>query len=280
MPLSLRLWCLGICVPLVLGLSACAAKKPVRGPGGEPTAYESTPVPTVPPAAPTPEATPAPIPTRPVGTDIKPTKDRPIGPVVTFLGAARADGTTVEPIRVDKGIPVYRSAVGSGFMLVVEVKPGAGGREPGRSVFKYDPSDPQARPDLEIQTTRNIGDGSRAVCDKRRPTIGGVPGISPPNFAESRAVSDTINDLSCRFETFIETQMSCTMNRNGDYRFVNPDTTLQFCMIVARAWAFPVGRTLVSVRVRDTDGNPGPVKQVWIENPGSEAKPAVPKKGK
>ena len=280
MYLSQRLWCLGISVPLVFGLSACAAKKPVRGPAGEAKTYESTPVPTVPPSTPAPAATPVPIPTRPIGTDIKATKDRPIGPAVTFLGAARADGTTVEPVRVDKGIPVYRSAVGSGFMLVVEVKPGLGGREPGRSVFTHDPNNPKIRPDLEIQTTRDIGDGSRAVCDKRRPTIGGVPGINPPNFAETQTVSDALNDLSCRFETFIESQMSCTMDRNGDYSFVKPDTTLQFCMIVARAWGFPVGRTLVSARVRDTDGNPGPVKQVWIENPGPDAKPAVPKKAK
>jgi len=277
---SLRLWCVGISVPLVLGLSACAAKKPVRGPAGEATPYEATPVPTVAPAAPTPEPTAAPIPTRPIGTDVKATKDRPIGPVVTFLGAARADGTTVEPVRVDKGIPVYRSAVGSGFMLVVEVKPGVGGREPGRIVFKHDPKDPTIRPDLEIETTHDMGDGSRAVCDKRRPTIGGVPGIKPPNFAETQTVSDALNDLSCRFETFIESQMSCTMDRNGDFSFVKPDSTLQFCMIVARAWAFPVGRTLVSARVRDTDGNPGPVKQVWIENPGPGAKPAAATKGK
>jgi hypothetical protein len=239
-----------------------------------PVAFEATPMPTVPPATPTPDATAAPLPTRPVGSQLKPTKGQSIGPEITFFGAARADGSLVEPTSVDnKGIPVYRSEVGSGFMLVVESKPGKSGFETGRRVFAYVPDDPKVRPDLEIETNRDMGDGSPAVCDRTRPHIGGIPAINPANFAETQKISDTINDFSCRFETFIESDGSCTLSKNGDYSFINKQTTTQFCMIVARAYMFPVGRTLLSVRVRDSEGNPGPIKQMWIERPVTPTPP-------
>ena len=54
------------------------------------------------------------------------------------------------------------------------------------------------------------------------------------------------------------------------------DCTTQYCMIVARAWAFPLGQTLVSVRVLDTEGNPGPIKQMRIVRPGPVNKPKAP----
>lgn len=273
---AFRLWCGGLSVALVCALSACAAKRPVTPSPG----YEVTPMPTVPPYTPSPPPTPAPIRTRPIGTGVKPTKGEPIGPIISFFGAARADGTTVQPIREDKGIPVYLSQVGSGFMIVVEAKPGLSGLEPGRTVFLHVPDDPTARPDLEIQTNRDMGNGSRAVCDRRRPKIGGIPRINPPSFKETQRIADTLNDFSCRFETFIESDSCCTMNKNGDYSYVASDSTTQFCMIVARAYMFPVGKTLLSVRLRDAEGNPGPVKRMWIEHPRpKKVKKTTKKKG-
>jgi hypothetical protein len=269
------LWC-GVGASLLLGLTACAAKKPVKSGIDTAAALESTPMPTVPPKTPTPEVTAAPLPTRPIGKQVKAAKGAAIGPVVTFFGAARADGSTVDPVSVDKGIPVYRSEVGSGFMLVVEVKAGESGYEPGRRVSAYVPGDPKVRPDLEIETSRDMGNGSPEVCDRQRPNIGGIPGINPPSFAETPKISDAINDFGCRFETFIESDGSCTLSKGGDYSFISKDTTTQFCMIVARAYMFPVGKTLLSVRVRDSEGNPGPVKQMWIYRPTTPAPPKRP----
>jgi hypothetical protein len=253
----------GLAVAVIVAFSACAAKAPLKGPKAE--IYQETPVPTVPPSTATPVPSASPIPTRPTRKEVKAHKGKPIGPIVTFFGAARADGSAVQPKSVDKkGIPTYISAVGSGFILVVEAKPGASGLEPARSVYAYVPGDPKSRPDLEIEVNRDMGDGSPAVCDRRRPDIGGIPGINPPSFAETQRVSDAMNDLACRFETFVESDASCTLAKNGEYSFINQDSTTQFCMIVARAWAFPPGETLLSVRLRDTDGNPGPVKQMRI----------------
>ena len=258
----------GLSAALIVTLSACAAKAPLKGPKAAAETYQETPVPTVPPSTPTPVPSASPIPTQPTGKQVKARKGELIGPIVTFFGAARADGTTVEPKAVDKkGIPTYVTAVGSGFMLVVEAKPGLSGFEPSRRVFAYVPGDPTSRPDLEIEATRDMGDGSPAVCDRRRPNIGGIPGIKPPSFAETQRVSDAINDLACRFETFVESDASCTQTKGGDYSFINKDSTTQFCMIVARAWAFPPGETLLSVRLRDSEGNPGPVKQMRILRP-------------
>lgn len=258
----------GLSAALILGLGACAAKKPMRPPTASSVPYEETPMPTVPPTTPTPLPAAAPLPTRPVGKPVKAQPGHPIGPIVTFFGAVRADGSLVEPESADKqGIPAYRSTVGSGFMLVVEVKPGEGGNEPAWRVFAYDPNDPTIRPDLEIETSRDMGNGSPEVCDRVRPNVGGVPGIKPPSFAETQRISNAINDFSCRFETFIESDSSCTLSKGGDYSFASKDSTTQFCMIVARSYAFPVGETLLSVRVRDSEGNPGPVKQVRILRP-------------
>jgi hypothetical protein len=270
-----HLWsCCALSALASLGLAACAAKAPVKV--ADP--YAETPVPTVPPTKPTPEPTAAPLPTHPIGTQAKPRKGEIIGPVITYFGAARADGTVVESVSVDKkGIPTFKTTVGSGFMLVVEAKPGKSGYEPGRRIFAYVPDDPHTRPDLEIESNHDMGDGNPAVCDRRRPNIGGIPGIDPPSFAETQHISDAINDFGCRFETFIESESSCTMSKNGDYSFASKDTTTQFCMIVARSWAFPEGKTLVSVRLRDSEGNPGPVKQLWIERSPAPKTPKTKK---
>ncbi len=246
-------------------LCACSAHAPVKSAA---QLAEVTPVPTVPPETPaTPVAEATPLPTRPLGTKTKPRKGEAIGPVVTFFGAARADGTSVDPVPDGKnGIPTYRLA-GSGFMIVVETKPGESGYEPGRQVFMNVPGDPKARPDLEIETNHDMGNGSPQVCDRQRPNIGGIPGINPPSFAETQRITDAINDFGCRFETFIQSDSACTLDKSGDYAFVDQHTTTQFCMIVARAYAFPVGTTLLSVRVRDSEGNPGPIKQMQILRP-------------
>ena len=236
------------------------------------------------PAAGSPDAPPT-LSVRPVGNEEAASaakrSGKDVGPVVTFAGIARADGRSVEPAgKTADGTPIYHHPVGAGFLMVVEGKPGISNSENGRSIYRYDANDPTQRPDLEIEVTRPLGDGSLAVCDARRPAIGGVPGIDPPSFADTPKVSAAINDLSCRFETFIESNASCTLNQYGDFEFLNKASKVQFCMVVARSWQFQPGDTLVSVRLRDTDGNPGPVSRFVLRyspNPTPEKKaPAAP----
>lgn len=267
---------MGMGAAVMLTLTGCAAKSAEKGPKAALEAYQETPVPTVPPSSPTPLPEAGAIPTRPIGKPVKAEKGKPIGPLVTFFGAVRADGYTVEPQSVDEhGIPTYLSSGGSGFMMVVEAKPGLSGFETARRVSAYEPDNPRSRPDLEIETSRDMGDGSAAVCDQMKPNIGGIPAVHPPNFAETQRISDAINDFACRFETHIQADDACTMNPSGDFAFAAKESATQFCMLVARAWAFPPGDTLLTVRVRDTEGNPGPIKQMRIRRPPA---PPVPKK--
>ncbi len=270
-------------IALVMGMSGCTAEHGASRAkvASEPTPVPVfTPVPTVVAGTPAPE-TPAPLPTRPVGNPEEVSKAKKagklVGPVITLLGLSRADGKEVSPSGTEGGIPVYTTRVGSGFQLIVEVKVGSGGYEPGKRLTA---SEPMARPDLEMEFSRPLGDGSAAVCDKRRPQIGGVPAINPTNWKESQKISDTLLDASCRFETFIESSSSCTVNKRGDFSFVKPDSMVQYCMVVAKAWEFQEGDTTVSARVRDVEGNPGPVAQLIIRRlpPGTPVRRERPTK--
>ncbi len=272
---------LGLAALCAWGVAGCGAKSTMSSGAG--LESEETPMPTVPPAAatPVPEAAPADAPkalaTRPIPTGIKPKKGEAIGPIITHLGAARADGTPVQPESVDKqGIPTYLTQSGSGFILVIEGKPGPSGHEVGRRLFVHVPGNPNERADLELQANRDLGNGSVAVCDRSRPNIGGIPGINPPSFENTQKISDAINDFACRFETFLESEFSCTMTKNGDYQFVSKETDTQFCLLMAKAWGFPEGDTILSVRLRDTGGNPGPIKKLRIRH----IEPAAAKKTK
>lgn len=238
---------------------------------------EMTPAPTVPPkppGSPTPAPEAAPLKVRPVAKPVVAKPGEMIGPIVTYFGAARADGMPAKPTSIGKdGVPTYSTQVGSGFILVVEGKPGKGNREVGRRVYAYSESDPTVRGDLEVISNRDLGNGTPAVCDRQRPNIGGIPGIQPLSFDETPQISAAINDLACRFETFTESDFSCTMNERESYAFVDPETTTQFCLIVARAYAFPEGTTELNVRLRDIDANPGPVKKIRIFRPKDSAPP-------
>jgi hypothetical protein len=44
-------------------------------------------------------------------------------------------------------------------------------------------------------------------------------------------------------------------------------------MVVAKAWNFPPGDTLVSVRLRDIEGNPGPVARFIIQHQPNPTQP-------
>lgn len=254
---------------LCCGAAGCTPKQPPPPPPGVVPALEPVAMKTVPPGTPTPSGGAA-LPTRPVmkaaEAEAAKRQGKAIGPVVNFLGAARADGQLVDFTGKNaQGIPVYRNQVGSGFILVVEGKAGIGNIEVGRSIFRYDPNDPTQRPDLEIEVDRALGDGSATVCDARKPKIGGIPAVNPLSFAETAKISSALNDFSCRFETFIESSGACTVKKTGDFTFAKPDSTVQFCMVVARAWAFQDGQTKVSVRLRDVEGNPGPISHLIID---------------
>ena len=103
-------------------------------------------------------------------------------------GLGMPHGVIMDPkvfVSIDKdGTPTYENFVGSGFMIVIEAKPGMSNIEVGRRLLSYTANDPKARPDLEIESTHDLGDGSPAVCDRRKPDIGGIPGIIMASSAQ------------------------------------------------------------------------------------------------
>jgi hypothetical protein len=260
--------------PTGLTPTASATRTPSRT-GPTPT---RTGTPTV--AGPTPTRTRTRTPTVPgpptaTATATRPPSPTPTatssasGPVIAFLGLTRADDFLLQPTGMSGGIPVYTPQFGYNFSIIVEAMPGSSRFAVGNSTFRAGDF-----PDLEIEVTHALGDGSTAVCDDMPPTLGGVPAINPPDFNPDPTVSDRINDLSCRFVDGTGMKVgrscgdatSCVLNIDGQHGCVSPapPTTTQYCGFINQALAFPSGDTVISARVRDVRGNPGPVAQILI----------------
>ncbi|MBI4515533.1 MAG: hypothetical protein HY699_06935 [Deltaproteobacteria bacterium] len=223
-----------------------------------PTASGSPTLTHVPTATATPSYTPTPVPS-----------PGPPGEI-TFFGIAGADSAPLEPTGEDsEGRPLFERRFGRGFYLVIEAKPLGGLRHVGRSAFNYDPTDPAVRPDLQVLLSRPLGDGSTAVCDNGEPTFGGVPGTDSPDFRETQAVSDAINDFGCRVDDGTGNPSgrsdsdACTMFPDATFHFVAEDSDVQFCAFIASSFGFPPGDTVVSARLRE-----GQVRQIVIRVTG------------
>jgi hypothetical protein len=188
---------------------------------------------------------------------------------VTFLGVTRPDDSIVDPVGVsNEGYPIFERPLGFLFSIVVEGKPVTFTQGIGDSAFNWDPADPSVRPALEAIVSNPLGDGSPAVCDNTAPDIGGVP--SSPGFLETQEVANAVNDFGCRFLNGSGIPVArgpleaCTMFPDGGSRFVSSQTRVQFCALIAEPFSFPVGDTLVSVRLSDRFGKPGPVSSMII----------------
>jgi len=88
--------------------------------------------------------------------------------------------------------------------------------------------------------------------------------VTPPGYGVTQEISDTLNDLSCRFSTFDESQFPCTQDGTGNFAFVDTNTTRQFCVLISNAIAFKTGDTTVTARLRDSGGNAGPAATMIV----------------
>jgi len=199
-----------------------------------------------------------------------PTYPVSVGPIITFFGLASADNHVFPISDVDDlGRPVYAppSGQGAGFFIVIESKKGTGAA-PGTDLSNSSANDPTARPDVQIEASQNLGNGSAAVCDVAvaGPTPmpgGGVPAIDPPNFdstcqttppAQCQMVADALNDLACRLEN--DSTAPCTKDANDNDNFVNSSTSTQVCTTgtVSTGWGFLSGPTVLTARWRESNG--------------------------
>ena len=195
-----------------------------------------------------------------------------LGPVVSHLGIANADGTAVSPVSVDgEGRPVVQRILGQSFFLVFEGKHGENGERVAPRTFEYDPLDPTVLPDLQVLVSRPLGDGSAAVCDSVGIDAGGVPAAASLAFDPVQPVANAINDLGCRFDDGRGGNFgrgpedACTMSSEGfGFGFVNNESTIQYCAFVGPAFAFAAGDTVLAVRLRDVTGTVGPPSEMVL----------------
>ncbi len=158
-----------------------------------------------------------------------------------------------------------------GFSLVLEARPGGTLAPVGSSTFNWSSDNPTSLPDLQIEVSNKLGNGSPDVCDESGTTVGGIPAVSPFDFNPDAAPA--INDLSCRFQNGTgQTQgrdatEACTLILPAEvYQFVKV-STIQYCGVVTEVMAFPPGDTTVAARVRDTAGNLSAVSSIVIRVP-------------
>ena len=189
--------------------------------------------------------------------------------MITAFGVARADGNVVSTIGPeDHGFLTYVRQ-SRGFFIFVEAKPGISGRPVGTVTFNSSVHDPNVLPDFQIEASRALGNGSLAVCDTgpSPSNLGGVPAVNPAVFGGSQAVSNAINDFSCRFDARTTSMLACTRDAfEQTPDFVGSDSTVQFCTTagVGAEIAFPVGDTILTARVRDVVGQPGPPMSIVV----------------
>lgn len=195
------------------------------------------------------------------------------GPVVRFAGPVNQDGcpfccefscqrTPTPTPEVDaQGRRVFRRSTGQ-FLMVVEAGLGTSNRNVGsEGVFSGNTivgiSDASLKPSMMMLSERKLGNGSPQI-DCRTLPLGGVPGFSALDFNAGSAVTTALADMACRFELAQSSQFACTRDRYGNFAFLSPSTTRQFCSQFGNIVEFPTGRTTVAVQLRDTSGNLGP----------------------
>jgi hypothetical protein len=174
-----------------------------------------------------------------------------------------ADDRPLEPDTTDdEGRPVFERPYGQGMTILVEARAGASRRPMGQTTYSAD----GLPPDLQLLVSNPLGDGGEEVCeeDGRR---GGVPGNPALDFAAPGATA-AINDLGCRAFNRMPFAANQSFTRPAGARdvwgLVDRSSELQFGVPIAKAWAFPVGDTIVAARVRDVSGVLSAVEEIVI----------------
>jgi len=186
----------------------------------------------------------------------------PRGPQITYLGLLpQNQQILVSTTFDDSGRPIYFGQRGT---LVVEARPGDSGATVGGNAYT-----PFFLPDLQLIVDRDLGNGSEAICDVDQ--AGGVPASRPFVFAQDAAAIGRVNDLGCRVDDGMGNPVghrvsidACPRNQNGSSSFVSDDTTIEFCLPISLALAFPEGDTVVKARVRDQNQFLGAEREIVV----------------
>jgi hypothetical protein len=165
--------------------------------------------------------------------------------------------------------PVFVASGQSGrCRLVVEGKKGASGLDPASQTHPTYPYAADGRPDLQIEASNPLGNGNPAVDCFTRPNSDGIPPIEPPDFGPGDAITSALQDFSCRFfGNSLSASCLMTSDSSAVLGKASAFPTVQYCDDVGLGQAFPVGSTVLTVRLRDSAGNIGPPYQIVVQVP-------------
>jgi hypothetical protein len=178
---------------------------------------------------------------------------------------------------MEGGLRVWEAQGGGRGLVVIEGRRGPNNRNPGTSfpVTSFTEDPPEERPSLQLETSRPLGVapkiGSTDVCDTGMPPPlgegGGIPAINPPNFEDGQPITNALNDYACRFYFTNSSTDACSRNTNGVFAFLGSQTRVQYCFNTDLVTSFPVGDTILTLRILDTSGAPGPTSQIIVRVP-------------
>jgi len=214
-----------------------------------------------------------PLPTRTPTPSPTPTRQ---GPIVTYLGVLKHITGCVcctvpcdpEPTPyLENGRQVFE-VPGGQLLLVVEGRTVDGLPPAVGSFTQPNPNLGDGRPDIQIESTQGLGQGSAAVCDDgfHAPVTdgGGVYPVPTPDFSFTTTITDALNDFGCRFEFHLNGDQCTTYGDAVSPFFLGAGSQAQFCNKATGTAAFNPGDSLVTVRLRDKVGNIGPTAQIVV----------------
>lgn len=156
---------------------------------------------------------------------------------------------------------------GGNLLLVVEGRT-VDGLPPAIGSYTSPPNPIDGRPDIQIETTQALGQGSAAVCDDgyHAPVSegGGVFPIPTPDFSYESTITNALNDFGCRFEFHLNADQCTTCGDAATPCFRGGGSQAQFCNRAINLAAFKPGDSLLTVRLRDQEGNIGPTAQIVV----------------
>ena len=188
---------------------------------------------------PTTVPTPTPLPTS------TPTQTPLSGPIVSAFGIADGSGTFNRIGRHGCARPPDLRAPGRSGIR--HLRRGSSGDQPLARRYRS-PRVASRRPEPGSRTCRSRAATISATAASRCATTRFRTWVafrksSPADFSPVQSVSDALNDWSCRFKVYSETDFACTQDSSGNFLFGSPTSTVQFCTLVNDTMTFPAGNT-------------------------------------
>lgn len=150
------------------------------------------------------------------------------------------------------------------FRIAVEAVIGASGQPPGTQL-QEPPAFSNGRPDLQIEASNPLGNGDSVTINCTFGNLDGIAAVEPPNFGPGDSVTNALHDFSCRFQ-LASISFPCLLGSDGMATLGNPGAgpVVEFCDDVSVGDTFPVGDTVLTVRLRDKALNLGPPEQIVV----------------